>query len=110
VDLDALGIQPETLLLIDEELLHHLALVTLELDDLAHLAVSYDGAIASELLLNDLEDFLLVKFLWKTLNSSQSLSAIALLDPYMDVVLRLFGLSSIFVGFGEGVVGLEIFN
>lgn len=47
MDLDGLGIQSESLLGVDEELLHDLALVTLELDDLAHLAVSYDGAIAS---------------------------------------------------------------
>ena len=25
------------------------------------------------------------------------------LDPYMDVILRLFGFPSVFVGFGEGV-------
>lgn len=47
MDLNGLGIKSETLLLVDEEFLDDLALVTLELDDLAHLAVRYDGAIAS---------------------------------------------------------------
>ena len=46
VDLDGLGIELQTLLLVDEELLDVLALVALKLDHLAHLGVIDDGAIA----------------------------------------------------------------
>lgn len=44
--LDGLGIQRQTLLLIDEELLDVFTLVALKLDHLAHLGVVDDGAIA----------------------------------------------------------------
>jgi len=46
VDLDILGIQLEAFLLVDEKFLDVLALVTLELDHLAHLRVIDDSAIA----------------------------------------------------------------
>ena len=45
--LDVLRIQLKAILLVDEELLDGLALVTLELDDLPHLRVRHNGAIAS---------------------------------------------------------------
>lgn len=109
VDLDALGIKLEAFL-VGQELLDILSLVTLQLNHLTHLSVSDDGAIASELLLDDLQNLLLVKLLGKTLNSGQSLTTIALLNPNVDVVLRLFGLAGVFVGFGEGVEGLEVFD
>ena len=77
----------------------------------------------TKLLLDDLEYFLLIKLFRKTLHSGQGFATIALckmmrhylwwivgddylehtLDPNMDVVLRLFGLPCILVGFGEGV-------
>lgn len=77
----------------------------------------------TEFLLDNLEDFLLVKLLWKTLDSGQGLATISLctsvsdilyylrvswlnertLDTDMDVVLRRFRLPDIFVGFGERV-------
>lgn len=110
VDLDGLGVKLQAVLLVGEELLDILALIALELDHLAHLGIVDDGAIASEFLLDDLEDLLLIEFLGKTLDRSQGLTSIALLNPYMDIILRLFGLSRVFVGFGEGVVGLEIFD
>jgi hypothetical protein len=110
MDLDGLSIQLEAFLLVGQELLDILTLISLKLNHLTHLSVSDDGAIASELLLDDLQDLLLVKLLGKTLNSSQSLTTIALLNPYMDVVLRLFSLAGVFVGFGEGVEGLEVFD
>lgn len=47
VDLDGLRIHLEPLLLVDEEIVHGLALITLKLDDIAHLGVGHDGAIAS---------------------------------------------------------------
>lgn len=110
VDLDGLGIKLESLLLVSQELLDILSLVSLQLNHLAHLSVRDDGAIASEFLLDDLKNLLLVELLGKTLNSGQSLATIALLNPYVDVVLRLLSLAGIFVGFGEGVEGLEVFD
>lgn len=110
VDLDGLGIKLESLLLVSQELLDILSLISLQLNHLAHLSVRDDGAIASEFLLDDLKNLLLVELLGKTLNSGQSLATIALLNPYVDVVLRLFSLAGIFVGFGEGVEGLEVFD
>lgn len=110
MNLDGLGVQLEAFLLVDEKFLNVFALVTLELDHLAHLRVVDDGAIASEFLLDDLQDLLLIEFFWQSLDRGQSLTPITLLDAYMDVILRLFVLSGVFVGFGEGVVGLEIFD
>jgi hypothetical protein len=76
--LDGLGIKTKALLLVGQEVLDILALVTLELDDFTHLRVGNDGAIAGELLLDDLEDLLLVEFLGQTLHRRQGLTAIAL--------------------------------
>ena len=78
VDLDGLGIQLQTLFRIDQELLNLFALVALELDHLAHLRVADDCAIASELLLDHLEDLLLVEFLGQALDGGQSLATITL--------------------------------
>jgi hypothetical protein len=100
--LNGLGIKFQTLFLVGEELLDILALISLKLNHLSHLSINDDGAIASycwsvantdergrgaktwtkrtELLLNDLENFLLVEFLGKTLDSRQSLTTIALYD------------------------------
>jgi hypothetical protein len=78
VDLDGLCIQAQALLLVGQELLDILALVALELDHLAHLRVSDDGAIAGELLLDDFEDLLLVEFLGEALDRRQGLTTIAL--------------------------------
>jgi len=80
VDLDGLAIQGKTLLLVREELLNVLALVSLKLNYLAHLSVRDNGAIAGELLLDDLEDLLLVELLGETLDCSQGLASIALCD------------------------------
>jgi len=57
-----------------------LALITLELDNLSHLGVCYDGSIAGELLLDHLEDLLLVEFLRKSLDCGQGLASIALCE------------------------------
>lgn len=110
MDLDSFGIKFQPFLFIDQEFLDIFALITLKLDHLAHLSVIDDCAIASEFLLDDLEDLLLIEFLGQTLDSSQGLATIALLNPNMDVVLRLLSFPGIFVGFGEGVEGLEIFD
>ena len=55
-----------------------LALIPLELNHLAHLSVHDDGAIAGKFFLDDLENFLPVKLLGKTLDSGQSLATITL--------------------------------
>jgi len=110
MDLDGLGIKFESLFLVGEKLLDILALISLELDYLPHLSVDDDGAIASKFFLDDLEDLFLIKFFGETLNSRQSLTTIALLNTNVYVILRLLGLSCVFVGFGEGVEGLEIFD
>jgi len=110
VDLDGLGIQLKSFLFIGEEFLYILALIALKLNHLSHLTINDDGAIASKFLLDDLEDLLLIEFLRETLDSRQSLTTIALLNTNMYIILRLLGLSCIFVGFGEGVEGLEIFD
>lgn len=46
VDLDGLGVQFETLLLVGQELLNIFTLVSLQLNHLAHLSVVDNGAIA----------------------------------------------------------------
>jgi len=110
MDLDGLWIKLQTLFLVREELLNILALIALKLDHLAHLSIDDNGAIASELLLDDLEDLLLIEFLGETLDSCQSLTTIALLNTDMNIVLRLLDVSCILVGFGEGVKRLEVFD
>jgi len=109
VDLNGLLVQFETIFT-GQELLYILALIALKLDHLSHLGINHDGAIASEFLLDDLQDLLLIEFLGKTLDSCQSLATISLLNADMDVVLRLLGLSCIFIGFCEGVKGLEVLD
>lgn len=110
VDLYGLGIEFEPFFLVDQEFLDIFALIPLELDHLAHLSIVDDGAIAGKFLLDDLENLLLIEFLREALNRGQSLTTIALLNPYMDIVLRLFGVAGVFVSFGEGVEGLEVFD
>jgi hypothetical protein len=110
MDLDGLGVKLKTFLLVGQELLNIFPLVSLQLNHITHLSVGDDGAIASELLLDHLQDLLLIELLGKTLDRSQGLTTIALLNPYMDVILRLFSLAGVFVSFGEGVEGLKVFD
>lgn len=110
MDLDGLSIKLEAFLLIGEELLNIFALITLKLNHLSHLAVDDDSAIASKFLLDDLEDLLLIELLGKTLDGCQSLTTIALLNTNVNVILRLLGLSCVFVGLGEGVESLKVLN
>jgi hypothetical protein len=74
----------------DEELLNILALISLQLNHLAHLTVVDDRAIASELLLDDLKDLLLVELLGQALDCGQSLATIALCDRKSATFLCLF--------------------
>lgn len=77
-NLDGLGIKTEALLLVAQEFLDILSLITLELDDFTHLGVAHDGAIASKGLLDDLENLLLIELLGESLNGGQGLASIAL--------------------------------
>lgn len=74
--LDGLRIKTKALLLVGQEVLDILALISLELDDLTHLGVCDYGSIAGEFLLDDLENLLLVELLRQTLDGSQGLSLI----------------------------------
>ena len=76
--LHSLTLKAEAFLLVHEKFLHILALVALQLNHLAHFRVGDNGAIACELLLDDLEDLLLIELLRQTLDSSQRLATVAL--------------------------------
>ena len=76
--LDGLRIKTKALLLVGQEVLDILALISLELDDLTHLGVCDYGSIAGEFLLDDLENLLLVELLRETLDSRQGLTTVAL--------------------------------
>jgi len=110
MDLDGLSIKLQPFLFVDEELLDILALIALELNYLTHLAIIDDSAIAGKLLLDDLKNFFLVKFLGESLDRGQRLSSISLLDTYVYVVLRLLCLAWFGFGLGEGVERLEVFD
>lgn len=88
VDFDGLSIESQTVLLIGHELLDIFTLIALELNHLSHLGVVDDGAIAGELLLDDLENLLLVELLGQTLDRGQSLATITLLNADVNVILR----------------------
>jgi len=111
VDLDGLAIKAQALLLVGQEVLNILALVSLQLDHLSHLGVCDDGAIAGKLLLDDFENLLLVELLGQSLDGGQSLTTITLLNTNMDVVL-LSGLyfSSSIISLRERIEGLEILD
>lgn len=113
VDLDSLLIEAESFVFVGEEFLDLQTLVALKLNHLAHtlgLSVANDRAIASKVLLHNLEDLLVIKLARYALHSGQGLPPITLLNAYMDILLGLFSLSGVVVGLGEGVVGLEIFD
>lgn len=78
MDLDRLGIKTQAISGVDEKVPNVLSLVSLKLDDLAHLSVTHDSAIAGKLLLDHLENLLLVKLLRETLDGSQGLTSISL--------------------------------
>lgn len=76
--LDGLSIKLQSFLLVGQEFLDVLTLITLQLDDFTHLGVYHNGSIAGKLLLDHLEDLLLVKLLWESLDRGQGLASIAL--------------------------------
>lgn len=84
VDFDGLSIHLETRW-VDEEVLHGIALISLQLDNITRLLVLDYGTIASELLLDNLQDFLEIKLGGNTFNGGQGLAAVALLDTDVDI-------------------------
>ena len=85
MDLDGLGVDLEPLVLVNEKILHSIALVALQLDHVAGLFIVDDGAVAGELFLDDLEDLLEVKLGWDAFDRGQRLATITLLDADVDV-------------------------
>ena len=78
------------------------SLVSLKLDDLAELVVLNDGAVACELLLEGLDDFLEVDLGVNALHGGQALAAVSLLDADVNDVFwcaRCF----FFFGVCEGI-------
>jgi len=113
MDLDGLGINLQSLLLVDEKLLHDISLVALKLDHVTGLFIVDYGAIAGELLLNDLEDLLEVELGWNALDGGQGLATIALLNADVDIRLgRLLSrFSSILIlRIRKGIERFEVLN
>jgi hypothetical protein len=76
--LDGLWINLQSLFLVDKELLHGITLIALQLNHVAGFFIIYNGTVASELFLDDLEDLLHVKLGRNALNGGQGLAAITL--------------------------------
>ena len=84
VDLDVILLKPNSG---REETMNLCPLVSLELDNLAEGFVRYNITVASKLLFEGLQNTLGIKVLWKSLNSRQSLTTIALLNTDVDFFL-----------------------
>lgn len=107
-DIPGLNVQPS--LLVDQKLIDILPLIALELDHLPHLRIIDNVAIACEFSPQRLEDFLRVELLGQTLDSSQCLTVVALLNPNVhegwSPIASL--VPRVSVGIGERVDRLEI--
>jgi len=73
--------------LLGQEVLNLDPLVTLKLDDFTDLLIFDEGTVASEFLLESLEELPRVVFLGEALQGCQRLATISLLDTDMDVTL-----------------------
>lgn len=109
-DISSLNVQP--ILLVDQKLIDMLPLITLKLNHLPQLRIMDEVAIACKFLPQRLEDFLRVELLGQALDSSQSLPAVAFLNPNMNEAWRLIlGLvPCVFVSISERVGCLEVFE
>lgn len=93
---------------INEELRHVLALIALELNDLAELFVFNNVAVATKVLLETLEDFLVAQVMPQALNRRQAFLPVPLLNPYMNILL---GSSAIkFPSLGEWIESCRDLN
>lgn len=72
---------------LQKKLANVLPLVALKLNHLSVLRVFDHSTITGEFLLEGLHELLLVIVVRDALHGGQRLAAVALLDPYMDVVL-----------------------
>ena len=79
----------------NEEVRNVLALITLELDNLAKLLVMHNIAIAAELFLEVFEDLGIAVLFLKALDSGQAFSTITLLNTYVHVFLCSSSSSSV---------------
>lgn len=82
---------------IGQEMRDILALITLELNDLAKLFINYNITVAAEFFLEIFQDLLVAEFFTQPLNCSQAFLSIPLLYPNMNILLcsrstRLFRL------------------
>ena len=86
-------------LLVNQELCHYFALVTLELDNIPQLLVLHDCAVAVELLLALFQNHLFVDFWVHALHSGQRLASVSLLRADVDVpgLHRVGGLIRLFL-------------
>lgn len=114
MDLDAVLWERKTFF-VDHEFKRIFTLITLKLDDLAGFFVGNDGAVAGEGLLHEFEDFLEFVSVWNTLDGSQSLTTIALLNTNVNVlgILLARGFLLAFacvVGVRERVEGFEVLD
>ena len=72
---------------LNEEMGYVLALVALELDNLAKLLVLHHSPVAAEVLLEVLEDLLVAELLLQPLHCCQTLLSIPLLNSYVHILL-----------------------
>ena len=72
---------------LDKEIRDVLPLITLELNDLSKFWVLDHCTIAAKLFLEIFKDLAVAEVLLQSLDSSQTLATITLLDAYMNVVL-----------------------
>jgi len=94
------------LVLVGKKVHHFGAMISLELDHLAHVLVLNDGAIASIFLLEGLEKSFGTILLRQSLNSRQRLATVALLNTDVNVILGLRITNVV----GERIINLEIFD
>jgi len=113
MELDDFPIDSQAFFLVYEKVSDGCTLIALELDHVAGFFIANNGPIASELFLDNFENFLQVKFGRNTLDSGQGLAAIALLDTNMDIGLICLpsGVSSVLVlRIRKGIESLEVLD
>jgi len=113
MDLDGFGVDFEAFLLVDKEVFHGIALVALKLNNFSGAGIRHNGAVASKLLLNDLEDFFEIEFGRNSFDGGQGFASIALLNANVDIgrVRFLTCLSGVLVlRIREGIERLEVLD
>jgi hypothetical protein len=75
-------------LFIDKKLRNFLALVTLELNDIAELGILDNGAVAAKILLEHFENFVEIHLLGNATGSGEGLATVALLNANVNIIGR----------------------